>query len=131
MSIATWEPSAPKNIDNQIVTKFIKLSEDDLLSDLSNQLGSEAIQQQAYLMKALPELWQSACESLDNAQIQHLIRFFTLAEMQLSGWEAGDKSPVIVLIKILKGRNAFPEKDFIRWIKQNTDNRFLPYGPVF
>lgn len=82
-------------------------------------------------MQATLESWQSACESLDNQQIHHLIRFFTLAEMQLSGWEAGDKSPVISLVKILKSRDAFPEKDFIRWIKQNTDNRFLPYGPVF
>ena len=55
-----------------------------------------------------------------------LIKLFTLIEV-LPGWDAGSKSPVIALSKLLKRRNAFTP-DIRKWIKSNTDNRYLPYG---
>jgi hypothetical protein len=58
-----------------------------------------------------------------------LIRFFTLAERDWSGWEAGKSSPVIPLVALLKRKQQF-EPDFRRWIKQHTDNRYLPNGAV-
>ena len=61
--------------------------------------------------------------------IVRLVRFFTLAEMQLAGWEAGKQSPVIPLVKVLKGRGSF-DAELRRWIKTHTDNRYLPYGSV-
>ena len=42
-------------------------------------------------------------------------------------WEAGNKSPVIPLVKILKERGDF-EADLRKWIKSNTKNRYLPNG---
>ena len=64
---------------------------------------------------------------LDDGELDDLIRLFTLAEMQLPGWEAGKKSPVIYLVRILKARDAF-SADLRRWVKANTDNRYLPNG---
>ena len=47
--------------------------------------------------------------------------------MQLPGWEAGKKNPVIYLVRILKDRDGF-DPELRKWIKTNTDNRYLPYG---
>ena len=54
--------------------------------------------------------------------------FFTLIEMALPEWAAGAKSPVISINKILKSRGHKLEKDMLLWIKQNSDNRFIPNG---
>ncbi|MGB5325866.1 MAG: hypothetical protein WBN40_10640, partial [Pseudomonadales bacterium] len=59
-----------------------------------------------------------------------LMRFFTCAEMQLPGWQAGDKSPVIAINKILKRRGHKLDKAMLGWIRQHSDNRFLPNGPL-
>ena len=131
MSIATWEPNAQKDISKQALTSFIQLSKDNQLEQLTQFVPPNTVLEYSFIMKLDGHRWHSLCEAFSNEEIEHLIRFFTRAEMQLSGWEAGGKSPVIALVKLLKTRNAFPEKTFIRWIKQNTDNRYLPYGPVF
>ena len=70
--------------------------------------------------------WQSA-EDLSADDLVSLVRFFTLVEAGVSGWEAGRKSPVIPLVRFLKARDAFTP-ELRRWVKSNTDNRYLPYG---
>ena len=64
-----------------------------------------------------------------NEEIEHLMRFFTIAE-QLPGWHAADNSPVIWLGKLLKQRGVGINKELVLWIKENSDNRFLPHGPL-
>jgi len=71
--------------------------------------------------------WAAAARTLRDDDILALIRLFTLAENALSGWEAGDASPVIPLARELRRRGSYPD-DLTGWIKANTDNRFLPYG---
>ena len=63
----------------------------------------------------------------DASSLTALIRFFTVAENQLPGWNAGSKSPVIALVSILKERDEFTA-ELRKWVKSNTDNRYLPYG---
>lgn len=72
--------------------------------------------------------WVSAAADLDDAQLEALIRFFTLAE-KLPGWESGAKSPVIALAAELKKRDAYPPP-LTRWIRANSENRFLPHGSL-
>lgn len=72
--------------------------------------------------------WAAMASSLDTGDIVALIRLFTLAE-RLPGWDAGPRSPVIALAAELKGRDAYPA-DLTRWIRANSDNRFLPYGSL-
>ena len=79
-------------------------------------------------MKSGGEVWKEA-EVLSDTDIRRLIVFFTLAERQLSGWEAGRLSPVIDLVRILKQRGSF-QPELRKWIKANTDNRYLPNGAV-
>lgn len=72
--------------------------------------------------------WAAASDSLDTVQLLALIRFYTLAE-RLPGWEAGARSPVIPMVAELKKRGEYPA-DLGAWIKERTDNRFLPYGSL-
>jgi len=73
--------------------------------------------------------WAKAAQALDDERLVALIRFFTRAEMAFAGWKGGDRSPVIALAAELKRRGAFPA-DLTRWIRTNSDNRFLPYGSL-
>jgi hypothetical protein len=73
--------------------------------------------------------WAETARPLDDDDVIALIRLFTLAESAIPGWEAGDASPVIPLVALLKRRGAYPP-ELTGWIKRNTDNRFLPYGSL-
>jgi len=37
---------------------------------------------------------------------------------------------VIPLAKVLRTRGARLDKAFLQWLRQVSDNRFLPYGPL-
>lgn len=133
--IDSWDPNqekenASKQIDQQALLQFIGISESGLLGALDQQLTPEDVESNRYLMKRHKDEWASISENFSNDQLVHLIRFFTLAEVQLVGWEAGSLSPVIWLCRALKKRGAFPDHELIQWIKDNTDNKFLPYGNI-
>jgi len=73
--------------------------------------------------------WRALAGDLSDDEIVSLIRLFTLAEAVIPAWEAGAKSPVIPLVAEMKNRGSLPA-DLTRWIKANTENRFLPYGSL-
>ena len=73
--------------------------------------------------------WAAAAEQLDNETLVQLIRLLTVGEGLYTGWQAGDKSAVIVLVRVLKARDAF-DGELSRWIKAHTDNKFLPHGSL-
>lgn len=135
MTVGAWDPnqseqSMEHTIDQQNLLAFIALSEQDQLEALENHLDDALIAASAPLMTLGKKQWFAAAESLSEEQIVHLIRFFTLAEMQLSGWQAGSESPVIWLTKVLRQRKAPLDKAMLLWIRANSDNRFLPNGAL-
>ncbi|HEY6132205.1 MAG TPA: hypothetical protein VIV27_09305, partial [Halioglobus sp.] len=73
--------------------------------------------------------WCAATGSLPDGDLIHLIRFFAVAE-NLPGWEAGTKSPVIPLAKMLRQRGVRLDKTLLLWLREVNDNRYLPYGPL-
>ena len=73
--------------------------------------------------------WAEAVAGLDDAAVVELIRFFTVAEETISGWQPGSKSLVVGLARVLKGRDAYPA-ELTAWIKANSTNRFLPHGSL-
>ena len=73
--------------------------------------------------------WAQAAEQLDNEALVQLIRLLTVGEGLYAGWQAGDKSAVILLVRVLKARDAF-DAELSRWIKAHTDNKFLPHGSL-
>jgi hypothetical protein len=50
--------------------------------------------------------------------------------MQIPGCSVGAKSPVITLHRMLKQRGAKLGHDDLAWIKEHSDYRFIPNGPV-
>ena len=73
--------------------------------------------------------WSAVAQDLSTEDLVALIRLFTLGEGQFSSWQAGAKSAVIKLARVMKAREEMTS-ELTAWIKANTDNRFLPYGDL-
>ena len=134
MSLGSWDPQAEQSttdfhIDSEVLHFFIGLSEHNQLDQLSTQLSAEQQQLQAKLMQLTKDDWFNVISPFSDEQLEHLICFFTLAE-KLPGWEAGEKSPVIWLGKMLKQRGTGINRDLVLWIKANSSNQYLPHGPL-
>jgi len=131
MSIGSWEPSTKTTtIDEQRLQQFIEFSRSEQLDKLAELIPEGDQQSLSGLMTLDQASWKDAAGKLSSDQIIHLIHFFTVAESALPGWEAGDKSPVIYLAKSLKARHEPLSKDLLVWIREHSNNRFLPYGPI-
>ncbi|MYM64667.1 hypothetical protein [Pseudomaricurvus sp. HS19] len=134
MTVGSWTPdsdqSAPRPVDQDVLQHFVTLSRNEQLQDLGAALEPATIDQQAYLMSLDAGSWNSAASGLDDEEIWHLMRFFTLAEEQLAGWQAGAQSPVIWLNKVLKQRGAALQRERLQWIRSHSSNRFLPNGAL-
>ena len=123
-----WEPAQTFTVTPELLNRYVELTRDLDLDFLNIGFPAEELSDGAKLMKLQAKDWQVA-EDLSTEELEGLIRFFTRAEMEFSGWDAGKTSPVIYLVKILKKRSAF-DPELKKWIKANTDNRFLPNGAV-
>lgn len=123
-----WEPSKLVRPEADTLRYFIDVVSRCGDDGLVDAMDAAAIVDNAGLMQLSEDVWQVANDFSDEELVQ-LIRFFTLAEMQLEGWAGGKKSPVIYLVRILRQRGSF-DTSLRRWIKANTDNRYLPYGSL-
>ena len=133
MSVGAWEPDNQENersrehIDRTLLEKIVRSMEGDVNSVTS--LTPEIIE--ANWLAGLPaQQWLDEAKLLNDDQVWALIRFFTLAEMQLADWQGGAESPVIPLAKSLRQRKSPLNRDQLMWIRQHSDNRYLPYGPL-
>jgi hypothetical protein len=139
MVLGTWDPkidsdSSELSLTTSLLNRLIGYARDvegreDALMRLEQLLNEEDKQRLAGLMKIEHGHWHAAAEPMQDADLLHLIRFFAVAE-NLPGWEAGAVSPVIPLAKVLRQRGARLDKALLQWIRQVSDNRYLPYGPL-
>lgn len=141
MSVGTWSPNPnpedqAASIDRAFLMRCIEImsvkpgepDQSELI--LADSLTEQQKVDQAPLMRLEAEAWNTAAADISADDIYALMRFFTLAEMQINGWEAEDKSPVIWLNKLLKRRGEPLNREQVMWIKGNTRNRFLPNGAI-
>lgn len=126
MSVGVWDPggqaSEDRSVSVELLNRFAAL-EVEVTEDIIRQAGLE---NERWVMGQEAQAWGAAAE-LDNATLVHLARLFTRIEMLVPGWDAGKKSPVIPIVRLLKDRDAF-EPELRKWIKTNTNNRYLPHG---
>ena len=95
--------------------------------DAQLQLAAEEV---AALAPAITHVgWSAVAQDLSTQDLVALIRLFTLGEGQFSSWQAGAKSAVIKLVRVIKARKKM-SPELTAWIKANTDNRFLPHGDL-
>ncbi|WP_299598489.1 hypothetical protein [uncultured Microbulbifer sp.] len=143
MSVGAWEPEnqasndqSRTEIDRALLQRII-----DALNEADSESEGEeaapdlkAIDQEiqnANWLAGLPATqWLDEASHWNDSQVWALIRFFTLAEMQLTDWQGGAESPVIPLAKSLRQRKAPLQREQLLWIRQYSDNRYLPYGPL-
>lgn len=127
MSVESFDPGAttPK-VDAEAIQRLLEAA-----SQQAPEFGLSALERANFagLMNQAPAVWRDGAADLSGADIEALIRFFTFAEEAISGWQAGAKSPVIPLVKVLKARGEYPS-ELTTWIKANTSNRFLPHGSL-
>jgi len=130
MAIGVWEPArgpADKPLKLDQLKAYAALP-DAVLTNLAANLTVEQVSDDGRLMRLNEAPWQVAT-ALTDEELVSLVRFFTIAEMQLPGWDGGKQSPVIYLVRILKQRGSFPPA-LRQWVKANTDNRYLPNGAL-
>ena len=130
--VGVWDPKAEPGLGTQAAG----LPPMDLVRKAATQLDADGFgldaAERARLapwMTAGASVWEAAAEGADAGEIIAWIRFFTLAEAQLAGFEAGAQSPVVPLARALRCRGEYPA-DLTRWIKAHTTNRFLPHGSL-
>lgn len=129
MTVATFDPSAkPSQPDAQRVSNWAAESWSSA-ADLArlDDLDKQSIQQWISLDW---HAWEPVLTHLTAQQLCHFMQLMTLAESHLGGCDAGAKSAVIHAFRQHKSAFGSPDKELVRWIKANTENRFLPYGPV-
>ncbi|NND67183.1 MAG: hypothetical protein HKN19_06315 [Halioglobus sp.] len=134
MSIGSWDPSLGSQaqetaLDSALLARLAAYSRDEQLEQLEDVMSDADKQQWAGVMQIDHDQWRAAVEPLDSAAIGHLIRFLAVAE-NLPGWEAGAASPVIALAKVLRERGERLDRAQLLWLREVSDNRFLPYGPL-
>jgi len=130
----SWSPDQGQqdnkpSIPAQRLEALLQLCIEQPLESLP-KLDGTLIESEAELMQMHKDSWLASARPLSDAQIVQLIRFFTLAEETLPGWEAGSRSPVIWLCRELKHRGQFPDSKLIEWIRGHSSNKFLPYGNI-
>ncbi len=139
MSTGVWDPNASSStqenannyqLDADFLKKIINTVNIDDPRSLDNLLSENEIKEHRDIMFLSKETWFSTLENFENEELLMLIRFFTLAEVQFTNWQAEEKSPVIWIAKLLRKRKYAIQKDLLIWIKNNNKNKFLPFGPL-
>jgi hypothetical protein len=133
MAVDTFDPqqfdpsSSKSSLDTALVDRAVScaLAQPSAGAELS--LTSEEVFALAPLV--VHAGWLDAGQELTSDSLVALIRLFTLGEGQFSTWQAGAKSAVVKLVRVLKQRGEMTP-ELTRWIKANTDNRFLPHGDL-
>ena len=126
VDVGVWQPDDPA-VDASTLLRLAEAA--DQLDHAALGLSAQQVREWAALMKYPHELWAPLFTNEPDARLVRLVKFFTLAEMRLPGWEAGARSPVIAIVAELRRRKVYP-KELTAWIKANTTNRFLPHGSV-
>lgn len=135
MTLGSWNPDSGRETvaytpDPALLAACAAFAEAGDWPGLSAWVAANLPADANQMMKLEASQWQGVLHGLDQATLLALVRFFTVAEHQMSHWHGGDKSPVIWLSRELKRRGHPLDRDQVLWIKSNTDNRFLPHGPL-
>ena len=134
MNTSSWDPQSGQQetvveVSEVQLLRFAQLAAEGQLENLKAELSSDEISM-GPLMRWTDEQWLPWLGKLNHDTLLDLIRFFTCAEMQLDGWNAGEQSPVIKITRRLKASGHRLDKELLLWIRQNSSNRYLPNGAV-
>lgn len=125
MTVDSWQPApAIKDIDPDTLTRIINAA-------TAFQSGQNCTPELNWIQpftKIELSIWQKTAQHLTDDQIILIIKLLTTLETELN-WDLADKSPVIALFKAHKKRSGL-DRELVQWVKANTDNKYLPFGPL-
>jgi hypothetical protein len=125
VTVDSWQPSPQTgNIDSEILERLLNAAS----SFASDQNFTPDLNWIQPFAKADPIKWKDAVKDLANDQLIELIKMLTVLETR-ENWDLADKSPVIAVFKLYKKKFGI-DKDLVKWVKANTDNQYLPFGPL-
>jgi hypothetical protein len=130
VSLGTWQPTPNEQSLELSCALFAPLlTSSNPLPETLEHLGEGPfdIYKQATLVGS--KQWLDFAETLTSEQRLRLIRAYTLLE-QIPTWQLGNNSPVISLFKVHKRLAGGIDQTLIQWIKDHTENRFLPFGSL-
>lgn len=130
--VDTWQPTEQKIIISaEKLLAFASLihGQDTIEKDVMRLENSDVQLINSYL-NAPQSSWLKAIEDFTDEQVLNLCMLFTIGEMKFPTWTFGSKNPTIYFLRQLKAEKRAAEKDFVRWLKKQTDNRYIPYGPA-
>lgn len=135
MTTEEWDPTSAEaetnyTIDHDLLERILGQADAKGLDNIADFLSTEEKATHKLIMSQNKSAWITAGSAFDDEQLIKLIEFFTLAEMEYPNWEAGEKSPVIGLAKLLRQRGKSLEKAQLQWIKSKNPNKFLPFGAL-
>lgn len=131
MSIGNWTPTNPDaEIDSALLETGLTASREGKLEELTQILSLDQQTDLASQLRLPKETWLIALEDYNSEQLKALLRFFVRAEMLVPGCEVGDQSPAIWANKLLRQRGDRLTKEDLLWIRENTNNRFIPNGSI-
>ena len=125
--MGTWDPGDRATLSERLLECVRRAGKH--LDHADFGLDEAELRSLAPLMALDADQWDAAARNEDGQELVAWIRFFTLAEARLPGFEAGAKSPVIPLARVLRQRGEYPP-DLTAWIRAHSDNRFLPHGSL-
>jgi len=126
MAVETFDPGAMGNAMDEAALR-------DLCAYAAGFEGETVVLSELEVARFAPlaahQDWAQRVLRCSDDELLGLLRVFTLGEMQYASWAAGDKSPVVPIVKALKARGAY-QPELTRWIKSHTTNKYLPHGSL-
>ncbi len=129
MSLGSWIPEGKKS-DLELPSLELLQQWSALSQAAIKDLPEADLTMLANTMQAGIEHWLEHLEPLKYEELLGLIKFFTLVEMQFPQCRADQYCPAIACAKLLRKSGNKLDKDLLGWIRQVSDNRYLPYGPL-
>jgi hypothetical protein len=130
--VDTWQPAEQEmNISTERLSIIVSLinGQESIQEDIMS-LDKSDVEWISGFLHAPQSAWLEAIKGVNDENLLKLCILFTVGEMKFPTWTFGSKNPTIYLLRHLKSENRAAEKDFVRWLKKQTDNRYIPYGPA-
>lgn len=130
MSTESWQPvQAPSSMDESTISKLNILAQQFTQNQYDfATLNSDDASWLSTIMQAKHEAWLAVTAKLSTDELMQAIQLLTVIEQEKSLGLA-ERSPVITLFKQYK-KMAGINRELVQWVKEHTENRYLPFGPI-
>lgn len=125
MTVDSWQPTpTPQAISAEDINRLLSCAT-DFQTNKNFTPEFDWIQPFAQVDAGI---WQNAVENLSDEQLIDVIKLLTCLETTLN-WDLAEKSPVIAVFKAYKKKSGV-NRELVKWVKANSDNQYLPFGPL-